>query len=259
MDPITSVPPIPHAPPTGDNYINSHDDADDALLTEFKTQKGHCNSEWNRTFVFLLETFLRTYKAVLLLPWQESWGPKFRFQCKWKSSIFWNRKVLSNWATENCISLFTGFPNMGAKKIKCFCGWSRGFRYGPHMRKCNAFTIVTQSTTFHHDFIFTPLIFVYTPLLLFELCLSPRCWLKNWLLPLLSPQQILLFVADCHLNPFSFVQFSRSVVSDSLRPHELQHARPPCPSPTPGVHSNSLNKHKGISLAIHHSYFFLGF
>ena len=37
---------------------------------------------------------------------------------------------------------------------------------------------------------------------------------------------------------FSSLQFSRSVVSDSLR-HELQHARPPCPSPTPGVHSNS--------------------
>ena len=35
------------------------------------------------------------------------------------------------------------------------------------------------------------------------------------------------------------VQFSRSVVSDSLWPHESQHARPPCPSPTPGVHSNS--------------------
>ena len=35
------------------------------------------------------------------------------------------------------------------------------------------------------------------------------------------------------------VQFSRSVVSDSLWPHELQHTRPPCPSPTPGVHSNS--------------------
>ena len=32
------------------------------------------------------------------------------------------------------------------------------------------------------------------------------------------------------------VQFSRSVLSDSLRPHEPQHARPPCPSPTPGVH-----------------------
>ena len=35
------------------------------------------------------------------------------------------------------------------------------------------------------------------------------------------------------------VQFNRSVVSDSLQPHELQHARPPCPSPTPRVHSNS--------------------
>ena len=35
------------------------------------------------------------------------------------------------------------------------------------------------------------------------------------------------------------VQFSRSVVSDSLRPHELQHSRPPCPSPSPRVHSDS--------------------
>ena len=33
-------------------------------------------------------------------------------------------------------------------------------------------------------------------------------------------------------------QFSHSVMSDSLQPHELQHARPPCPSPTPGVHPN---------------------
>ena len=38
---------------------------------------------------------------------------------------------------------------------------------------------------------------------------------------------------------FSSVQFSRSVVSDSLQPHESQHTRPPCPSPTPGVHSDS--------------------
>ena len=37
----------------------------------------------------------------------------------------------------------------------------------------------------------------------------------------------------------SSVQFSRSVVSDSLRPHESQHARPPCLSPTPGVHPDS--------------------
>ena len=38
------------------------------------------------------------------------------------------------------------------------------------------------------------------------------------------------------LAMFSSVQFSHAVVSDSLRPHESQHARPPCPSPTPGVH-----------------------
>ena len=42
-------------------------------------------------------------------------------------------------------------------------------------------------------------------------------------------------------NNFSIssVQFSHSVVSDSLQPHESQHTRPPCPSPTPEVHSNS--------------------
>ena len=38
---------------------------------------------------------------------------------------------------------------------------------------------------------------------------------------------------------FFFYQFSRSVMSDFLRPHESQHARPPCPSPTPGVYSDS--------------------
>ena len=40
-------------------------------------------------------------------------------------------------------------------------------------------------------------------------------------------------------NCVSSVQFSCSVVSDSLRPHESQHARPPCSSPSPGVHSDS--------------------
>ena len=38
---------------------------------------------------------------------------------------------------------------------------------------------------------------------------------------------------------YSSVHFSHSVVSNSLRPHESQHARPPCPSPTPRVYSNS--------------------
>ena len=39
--------------------------------------------------------------------------------------------------------------------------------------------------------------------------------------------------------PWDQFQFSRSVVSDSLRPHESQHTRPPCPSPTPGLYPNS--------------------
>ena len=46
-------------------------------------------------------------------------------------------------------------------------------------------------------------------------------------------------VVYIHNGIFSSVQFSRAVMSDSLWPHELQHARPPCPSPTHGVHSNS--------------------
>ena len=53
---------------------------------------------------------------------------------------------------------------------------------------------------------------------------------------------------------FSSVQFSRSVVSDSLQPHELQHTRPPCPSPTPGVHPNSCSSsqwcHPAISSSV---------
>ena len=53
---------------------------------------------------------------------------------------------------------------------------------------------------------------------------------------------------------FSSVQFSHSVVSDSLQPHEPQHARPPCPSPTPRVHPNpclsSLWCHPAISSSV---------
>ena len=52
----------------------------------------------------------------------------------------------------------------------------------------------------------------------------------------------------------SSVQFSHSVVSDSLRPHEPQHARPPCLSPTPGVYSNSCPSsrwcHPAISFSV---------
>ena len=51
----------------------------------------------------------------------------------------------------------------------------------------------------------------------------------------------------------SSVQFSCSVVSGSLRPHELQHARPPCPSPTPRVHPNSCPSSRWCHPAISNS------
>ena len=60
------------------------------------------------------------------------------------------------------------------------------------------------------------------PLFYFSFCLKAPGWFSIKLLLILSS-----------------VRFSRSVVSDSLRPDESQHARPPCPSPTPGVHSDS--------------------
>ena len=58
-----------------------------------------------------------------------------------------------------------------------------------------------------------------------------------------------------HLRFFILsIQFIRSVVSNSLRPHESQHARPPCSSPTPGVHSYSHSssqwRHPAISSSV---------
>ena len=54
----------------------------------------------------------------------------------------------------------------------------------------------------------------------------------------------------CHDLQFSSAQFSRSVVSDSLWPHESQHPRPPYPSPTPGVHSDSCPSNQWCHPAI---------
>ena len=49
----------------------------------------------------------------------------------------------------------------------------------------------------------------------------------------------MFYVTIFYLQFLQFLQFSPSVMSDSLRPHESQHARPPCPSPAPWVHSDS--------------------
>ena len=62
-------------------------------------------------------------------------------------------------------------------------------------------------------------------------------WLWWWIPECMHMSKLIKL---CVFNVYSFVynsvQFSHSVVSDSLRPHEIQHARPPCPSPTPRVH-----------------------
>ena len=68
-------------------------------------------------------------------------------------------------------------------------------------------------------------------------------------------EQLMILISRCYKIPtmrfwpistgsinYSSVQFSHSVVSDSLWPHESQHSRPPCPSPTPGVHSNHVHR-----------------
>ena len=74
----------------------------------------------------------------------------------------------------------------------------------------------------------------------------PSRWgmvISGWAQPmdprLLGTRRLLIEISGTPPCYFSSVQFSSSVVSDSLWPHESQHARPPCPSPSPGVHSDS--------------------
>ena len=83
---------------------------------------------------------------------------------------------------------------------------------------------------------------------------SQHCWLSVLLLKPLanSPLRLKNHLFLCERMFSHSVQFSRSVVSDSLRPHESQHARPPCPSPTPWVHPNSSSRwcHPAISSSV---------
>ena len=59
-----------------------------------------------------------------------------------------------------------------------------------------------------------------------------------------------LIFLDSQCLQFSSVQFSRSIVSDSLQPHELHHTRPPCPSPAPRVYPNACPSSQWCHLAI---------
>ena len=77
--------------------------------------------------------------------------------------------------------------------------------------------------------------------------ICPLVWVGRWSLLLLLCYCLFLLLSllvcvlctEVLLCWMHSVQFSHSVMSNSLQPRESQHARPPCPSPTPGVHSNS--------------------
>ena len=89
----------------------------------------------------------------------------------------------------------------------------------------------------------------YCPFRLLRLWSIGMTFTSFWVLFFHSLEEIhfYLIFLKCEANYYSFckkqklfsVQFSRSVMSDSLWPHELQHTRSHCPSSTPGVHSNS--------------------
>ena len=68
---------------------------------------------------------------------------------------------------------------------------------------------------------------------------SPKCQRSQLCFPLQFCVSVHGILVQSTSVQFSSVQFSRSVMSDFLRPHESQHARPPCPSPPPRVHSDS--------------------
>ena len=73
-----------------------------------------------------------------------------------------------------------------------------------------------------------------------------RCWISD-----LQYCKMMFYF----LKPFSlcnlFSSVHSSVVSNTLRPHESQHARPPCPSPTPGVHSDSREMQIKTTMSYH--------
>ena len=84
--------------------------------------------------------------------------------------------------------------------------------------------------------------FTFFQLLILEpsFCSSGKAWKTKAFLQVSGKGGVgKSILGKLHRVLFSSIQFSHSVVSDSLRPHESQHTRPPCPSPTSGVHSDS--------------------
>ena len=94
-----------------------------------------------------------------------------------------------------------------------------------------------------HDYfimaIFSFLILYFGQCLAFSWYSSNDFWLNEGIVDTSKNYSNYYYSEIRVIKRFSSVQFSRPVVSNSLRPHECQHARPPCPSPTSRVYSNS--------------------
>ena len=91
--------------------------------------------------------------------------------------------------------------------------------------------------------------------LLFCVLVSWKVNVINSIYPIRQRVNELIHIPESELwHRLSSVQFTHSVVSNSLRPHESQHVRPPCPSPTPGVYSNPCPSsrwcHPAISFSV---------
>ena len=110
---------------------------------------------------------------------------------------------------------------------RCCIGFSYWF-YQVFHSDSHHFTSVNVSIT-----LISPVLFPAFPsMICFSLCYSFHTHAKKKIEESTSIHTICTVL-------FSSVHFSHSVMSDSLQPHESQHARPPCPSPTPRVHPNS--------------------
>ena len=131
---------------------------------------------------------------------------------------------------------------MGESRQKCICTAPRNF--SPQGRDSPFFNHVSVSPSFTYQntqgrALSSGFSLNVRPLYQKEVRVDCSSFsLSAWFLGLrtrnLTFQPICLEIFKCRIPS---VQFSRSVVSDFLRPHESQHARPPCPSPSPGVHS----------------------
>ena len=161
---------------------------------------------------------------------RECWCPgNIGWMKKWVNEI--NAFMNNCWFTKSCLTLW------GFKVAACQVSLSFTISWSLLKFTSTESTMLSTNLILCHPLLILPSIFPNIRAFSSELVLCIR-WSKYWsfsfsINPSLIQGWFLSGLTDIN-NQFS------SVVSDSLWPHESQHARPPCPSPTPGVHWDSL-------------------